>query len=99
MLRTVVVTALIALPSMAQAQVTYRCTDTAGKKYTVTAGLFVRNVLNTWNPGAPEGNLLSPRFGETLSLAGAGGPLGGGPLGGATQSANRRIELTLRFSF
>src|SRR5882724_10750614 len=33
MLRTVVVTALIALPSMAQAQVTYRCTDTAGKKY------------------------------------------------------------------
>src|SRR3954468_23592385 len=33
MLRTIVVTALIALPSMAQAQVTYRCTDTAGKKY------------------------------------------------------------------
>ena len=33
MVRTIVVTALIALPSMAQAQVTYRCTDSAGKKY------------------------------------------------------------------
>ncbi len=63
--------------------------DASGKKYTVTAGLFVRNVLNTWNPGDPEGNLLSPRFGQTLALAGGGG----------TQSANRRIELTLRFSF
>src|SRR5205085_3990428 len=35
MLRTIIVTAaaLVALPLAAQAQVTYRCTDTAGKKY------------------------------------------------------------------
>jgi len=69
--------------------------DGSGKRYTVTAGIFVRNLLNTWNPGPPEGNLLSPRFGESLALAGGafGGP------GGATQSANRRIELSLRFTF
>jgi hypothetical protein len=62
----------------------------SGKRYTVQAGLFVRNILNTNNPGAPESNLLSPRFGQALSLAGGGG---------ATQSANRRIEFNLRLSF
>src|SRR5438045_9241418 len=33
MVRTIVVAMLVALPSMALAQVTYRCTDSAGKKY------------------------------------------------------------------
>ncbi|HXP85863.1 MAG TPA: carboxypeptidase regulatory-like domain-containing protein [Bryobacteraceae bacterium] len=62
----------------------------SGQRYTVTAGLFVRNIFNTTNAGVPETNLLSPRFGEALSLAGGGG---------ATQSANRRIEFNLRLSF
>ena len=65
--------------------------DTSGKKYTVTLGLYVRNIFNTVNPGLPESDLLSPRFGETLALANAGQ--------GATQSANRRMELSLRFGF
>jgi len=65
--------------------------DTSGKKYTVTLGLYVRNIFNTVNPGLPESDLLSPRFGETLALASAGQ--------GATQSANRRMELSLRFGF
>ena len=43
--------------------------DASGKKYTLTAGLYVRNIFNTVNPGLPEGDLLSPRFGETLALA------------------------------
>jgi len=37
-----------------------------------------------------DNNLLSPRFGESLSLAGGGG---------ATQSANRRIEFNVRLGF
>ena len=65
--------------------------DTSGKRYTLTLGLFVRNIFNTVNPGLPEGDLLSPRFGETLSLVTAGQ--------GATQSANRRMEINLRFGF
>ncbi len=65
--------------------------DASGKKYTVTLGAYVINIFNTLNQGPPEGDLLSPRFGETLQLANFGR--------GATQSANRRVELTLRLSF
>ena len=68
--------------------------DTSGNKYTVTLGLVARNVLNHTNPGAPESNLLSPRFGQSLSLAGGEGGRGGGG-----QSANRRLEINLRFGF
>jgi len=65
--------------------------DASGKKYTVTLGLYVRNIFNTFNQGLPEGDLLSPRFGETLQLATFGQ--------GATQSANRRMEINLRLGF
>jgi hypothetical protein len=59
----------------------------------MTLGVMARNLLNTNNPGAPESVLTSPRFGEPLSLA------GGGQGGGGGQSANRRLEFNLRFSF
>ena len=65
--------------------------DTSGKRYTITLGLYVRNLFNTVNPGAVEGDLLSPRFDQSLALATAGF--------GATQSANRRMEFNLRFGF
>ena len=65
--------------------------DTSGNKYTLTLGLYARNILNTVNPGTPEGNLLSPRFDQSTSLASAGF--------GATQSANRRMDFSLRFGF
>jgi hypothetical protein len=69
--------------------------DASNSKYTLTAGLFLNNLLNHVNPGAPESNLLSPRFGQTLGLAGGG-------FGGefhAAQAFNRRVEFVLRFSF
>jgi hypothetical protein len=62
----------------------------SGQKYTLTAGLFVRNIFNATNQGLPDSDLLSPRFGQSLALAGGGG---------ATQSANRRLEFNLRLSF
>jgi len=65
--------------------------DTSGKRYTVTLGVYVRNLFNTVNQGAVEGDLLSPRFDQSLALATAGQ--------GATQSANRRMEINLRFGF
>jgi hypothetical protein len=61
---------------------------TSGQKYTVTAGLFARNILNTVNYAAPVGDLLSG-FDQVTSITGNGGG----------QAANRRIELNLRFSF
>jgi hypothetical protein len=66
--------------------------ETSGKKYTVTVGLFINNLFNTVNPGTPSGNLLSPRFGQSLALAEGGG-------GGAAQAFKRRVELSLRFNF
>jgi len=69
--------------------------DTSGKRYTLTAGIFFHNLFNNVNPGSIETNLLSSRLGEPLALANIGGY--GGNL--AAQAFNRRIDLSLRFSF
>jgi hypothetical protein len=69
----------------------------AGKKYSLTASINARNVFNIVNLAAPSGNLTSPFFGESTSLAGGGGgPFGGG---GGNAAGNRRVELQLRLSF
>jgi hypothetical protein len=60
------------------------------KRYTLEFSLVVRNVLNNVNLAPPIGNLSSPLFGRSNSLAG----------GFFTSStANRRIELQTRFTF
>ena len=64
----------------------------AGKKYTLTATVSFRNVLNHPNYGNPSGDLSSPYFGEYRSLAGFG------PMGAAT-TYNRKIDLQLRLAF
>jgi hypothetical protein len=69
--------------------------DTSGKRYTLTAGIFFHNLFNTVNPGQIENDLLSPRLGVPLALANVGGF--GGNAG--AQAFNRRIDLSLRFSF
>lgn len=70
--------------------------DTSGKKYTITAGIFFHNILNTVNPGNIDSQVTSLRFGQPLGLSGGGF---GGPGGGGGQAFNRRIDLSLRFSF
>jgi hypothetical protein len=70
---------------------------TAGKKYTLTASVQGSNVLNHTNFGPPVGNLSSPYFGESISLAQGFGPPGGGS--GGTPTYNRKITLQLRFTF
>lgn len=57
-------------------------------RYSLNAGVQVRNVLNHVNPGTPVGNLSSPFFGQALNLP-----------GGQSANANRRLELNLRLSF
>jgi len=69
--------------------------DVSGKRYTLTAGIFFHNLFNTVNPGLIEGDLLSPRLGQPLAQANLGG-FGGNA---AAQAFNRRIDLSLRFSF
>ena len=62
----------------------------ASRRYNLTFSISARNLLNTFNPGPPVGNLSSPYFGQSIIIA-------GGPF--ASASANRRVDLQVRFSF
>lgn len=66
----------------------------SGKRYTLTASISARNLLNHVNYGLPVGDLSSPFFGQSTSIAGGFGP--GGPGGAA---GNRKLELQVRFTF
>ena len=60
------------------------------RRYNLTLGVIARNVFNRVNLATPIGNLDSPKFGESIALA-------GGPY--SSQAANRKIELQASFSF
>jgi len=64
---------------------------TTSRRYNLTLSISARNLLNHTNPGPPIGNLTSPLFGLSNSLAGGFGP--------AASAGNRRIDLQLRFTF
>ena len=63
----------------------------SGKKYNLTASINASNVLNHPNFAAPVGDLSSPYFGQSLSLAGG--------FGGQSATYNRKVDLQLRFAF
>jgi carboxypeptidase family protein/TonB-dependent receptor-like protein len=63
-----------------------------GKRYNLTFSISARNLLNHVNLGSPIGSLSSPLFGTSNSIAGGFGPF-------SSTTANRRVELQLRFSF
>jgi len=65
-------------------------------KYNLTLSLNVQNVLNHVNFGPPVGNMTSPSFGQSTSVAGGFGGFGGG---GGNTGPNRKIYLNARFSF
>lgn len=60
------------------------------RRYNLTVAAMARNLLNTWNPGLPVGNLSSTLFGKSNSLP--GGPFSSG-------TANRRIDLSVNLNF
>jgi hypothetical protein len=64
--------------------------QTASYRYTLTLGIGAMNAFNIVNLGTPVGELSSPLFGKSNSLAGGFGPPGGG---------NRRIDFQVAFSF
>jgi hypothetical protein len=65
-------------------------TGATNHRFGLTFSANVRNAFNNVNFGTPIGNLQSPQFGESNSLA-------GGPYN--SQSANRRIDLQVSFTF
>lgn len=69
-----------------------------------------QNLFNRVNLATPVGNLSSPFFGQSLSLApsfggfgggggGGGGAFGGGGSGGGSGVGNRRVTAQVRFNF
>ena len=60
------------------------------RRFGLTFSANVRNAFNNVNYGIPIGTLQSPKFGEPVSLA-------NGPYN--SQSANRRIDLQVSFTF
>jgi Carboxypeptidase regulatory-like domain len=68
------------------------------KKYTLNVSLYIQNLLNNVNLAPPIGNLSSPQFGLSQSVAGSFGGFGGGG-GGSANAGNRRVYINLRLSF
>jgi hypothetical protein len=67
--------------------------------YNVTFSLNVENVFNHLNPGGYQGVITSPYFLQATSVNtgfGGGGP---GGFGGGNAADNRRIQMSVRFSF
>jgi hypothetical protein len=64
--------------------------ERSNQRYSLTFSANARNILNKVNPGPPVGNLSSGLFGQSTALA-------GGVFN--TQSANRRVDLQVMFSF
>ncbi|MCU1290272.1 MAG: Cna protein B-type protein [Acidobacteria bacterium] len=66
------------------------------KPYNLNVGININNLFNNVNYGTPVGNLNSSRFGRSTSISGGFGGFGGG---GGGSAANRRVELSMRFSW
>jgi hypothetical protein len=64
--------------------------DRSNQRYSLTFSANARNIFNNVNPAPPIGNLSSALFGQSTALA-------GGVFN--TQSANRRVDLQVMFSF
>jgi hypothetical protein len=64
--------------------------ERSSQKYSLTFSANARNLFNNVNPAPPIGNLSSPLFLQSTALA-------GGPFN--SQSANRRVDLQVMFSF
>ena len=62
------------------------------RRYNLTLSVQARNHLNHVNPGAINGTLTSPLFGQSNTLAGGFGAF-------AESGNNRRLELQMRFTF
>ncbi len=69
------------------------------QRYGLTVSVNVQNLFNRTNLAPPVGNLSSPFFGRSVATAGGFGGFGGGGGGGNPAAGNRRVELSLRFTF
>jgi hypothetical protein len=64
--------------------------DSSNNRYSLTFAVAGRNILNNVNVAAPVGDLSSPFFGQSNAAAGTVYN---------TNTANRRLDLQVTFSF
>ena len=68
------------------------------RRFNLTIGVNVTNVLNHFNPAGYQGVITSPQFLDATSVnTGFGG--GGVGMASAGAANNRRIEFDSRFTF
>jgi len=68
--------------------------STGARNYSLTLTVSANNLLNHSNYAAPSGDLSSPYFGVSRSLAG-----GFTTMGGASPAFNRKLDAQLRLTF
>jgi hypothetical protein len=61
----------------------------ANYRYRLAFSVSASNILNHVNLATPQGNLMSPYFGQSTSIVGSGGSM----------AANRRVDVQMMFSF
>ena len=66
--------------------------DTTNQRYNLILAVNARNLFNTNNPGPPIGDITSPLFGTSNTLAGGFGAE-------RNPADNRRVEFSARFTF
>lgn len=71
-----------------------RRSNNEDSRFNLEFTVSIRNLFNRTNLGTPVGNLRSPFFGRSTSLAG-----GFGFGGGSSSAGNRRLELEVEFEF
>jgi hypothetical protein len=74
------------------------------KPYNLQFSVQISNIFNRNNMAPPVGNLSSPFFGQSTATAGGFGGFGRGGFGGGfgdgnAAAGNRRLTLSMRFSF
>ena len=69
-------------------------TPASSRRYNLTFGMSIRNLLNHNNPGPIIGNITSPLFGLANQIAGAQNGEGF-----YETANNRRLEMQIRFAF
>ena len=75
--------------------------ESTNRRFNATVSVNISNVLNHFNPGGYSGNMSSPTFLQPTSInSGFGGGGGGfGGFGGGMSANNRRVDMSLRFTF
>jgi hypothetical protein len=73
--------------------------ETTDRRFNMTLGVNFSNILNHFNPGGYNGNMTSPTFLQPTSINTGFGGGGVGGMGAGSVANNRRVDMSVRFTF